>query len=256
MGFFVGFTDEIEKLALRLPSPSEMMGGIGATPSPPPVPVVTEPAAAPPQQNVHVHVHHQAKKTAPAAPADIPKPSTDIAKPSMQSSQLPEAPALPDKPPSFGVKPSPRTYASAGPTPGPHTAPKGISIGSPAPKGTALPSFMPPSNTGTKRGSGWQEDTGRTDSEGHNLGAVRGTAMTPRDLLAGISAGSQSGLTAAHGISNVSQEPRNDYSGFVPSKAPPASFSAGGTKLVGEEMPTPAAKPAKKKMFGTLASNE
>lgn len=258
MGFFVGFADEIEKLALRLPSMGEMTSGFGSEPNPEPS-AVAQPAPAPvPQgQSVHVHVHHQAKKTAPApAPA---APKTTLKGLEMPSTDAPSSSGLPDMP-GFGGptgKAAPKTYEATGPTSGKHTAPKGISVGKPAAAGTQLPSQM---NSGPR----WIEDTGN--------GPTRDAVMTPKDLMSGISQASRPGIMAP-GVDKgtTSQGPDSTYSGLQYGKGPapsasspaPASkeneFSTGRQAFTGLELPrasTPAPTP-KKKMFGTaLASNE
>lgn len=99
MNFSVGFADEIEKLALRLPSPQEMLGAAASgqvskgVPQLDPAPAPA-PAAAPPQ--VNVHVHHQAPKTgAGGGKKALPKPPQDAPSPIKHSTEPENLPMKP-----------------------------------------------------------------------------------------------------------------------------------------------------------------
>lgn len=261
MGFFVGFADEIEKLALRLPSMGEMTSGFGAEPPPAPS-AVTQPAPAPaPQgQSVHVHVHHQAKKTAPAPAAAPTTTSKGIEMPSTDAPSTTGLPATPTFGGSAG-KAAPKTYEATGPTPGKHTAPKGISVGKPAAAGTQLPSQM---NSGPK----WIEDTGNGPQADHTFGltlhdvgqglATAAGAPTDKDYADTDKRSLQkdtSGLRVGKGAPPV-PAPRVGTTAPAPREQ---EFSTGRQAFTGMEMPrAPAPAPMpKKKMFGTaLASND
>lgn len=243
MGFFVGFGDELEKLALKLPSMGEMTSGFGSEPAPAPSAIATPPAAAPQGQSVHVHVHHQAKKVAPAAAGDLPKPPSDAPADGSPAPYggLPSAPA-------FGAdsKTPPKTYAATGPTPGRHAA------GRAAPAGTQLPSEM-------RVGPRPIADLGTGPEVDHTVG------LSMHGLGQGLATAAGAPTDKDYADTDK-QNLKRDTSGlqlskappptFAPQKGSPAPFMSGSAKITGEQMAPPSKTP-KKKMYGTaLASND
>lgn len=246
MGFSIGFADELEKLALRLPSIGQMTSGFGSEPGPAPSAVSEPAAAAPPQQNVHVHVHHQAKKVAPAAAPAAAKPQQTSKGIDMPSSDAP-ATGLPPAP-AFGAdsKAAPKSYTAAGPTPGRHTA------GHAAPKGTVLPSEM-------RVGPRPITDLGEGPQTDHTLG------LTLHDFGQGLATAAGAPTDKDYADTDK-KDAAKSTAGFQMGKAPPPKFapqapaaapmSAGSQNFQVQPM-APAPKPARKKMFGTaLASND
>lgn len=259
MGFSAGFSDELEKLALRLPSPQEMMGTAISGPAPAgasqagPPPEVT---ALPPAHHVHVHVHggsggkssagkSKALAALPKPPQDAPRP-VDASRLADSSTSAGSAPGLPPAP-AFGAdsKATSKTYTATGPTPGRHT------VGYAASRGTQLPSQM---NLGPR----WIEDTGE--------GPTRAAAMTPQDLLGGIAQASKPAQMAP-GQNFIPTAPikNNAYSGlqYGPSRVEPTlqpvqNGSVNGRAIGIQQIdsPGPVTRSRKKMLGAALAPNE
>lgn len=263
MGFSVGFSDELEKLALRLPSMGEMTSGLG--PSTPPT--APAPEAAAPQQQVHVHVHPQgggkAGGSKPKASAALPKPPQDAPSPAKHSTE-PEF--LPSKPGGY------QTSAEVG-------------------NQTVMPK-EPPFSGGTQRPahsysgqmkSYVDEGTGPTKQHFFNPGALLGdsrkfdaapvTNITTGDVLNGSTGGERNPMAGLVEGKNpgLSGARRGAVAGPGSSETAPAKGGPPAPGLARQMMHQPASAGAqsfemqqipatpkpKKKMFGTaLASND